>query len=280
MTGEIRAGRMAAALVLAWAALSMTVAGPAKADSVTGNDSRDVFVVRAGSATGTSESDEGGCHGCATVIAVPVCLMGISFQSPQPGSGCLTVGSRDCSADEQFVREWTAGPDGWIQGGVSCQDLSAAPTMEQIAAEVRARVTHRVPAPGISVQPRRAPLIRLPVLLDSGQPDGDVEWQDVVAGIPVTTRVSAQWTWRFSDGGVLHTDQAGSTWPDTTVSHVFDTGGTHQIEVSTTWSGTFRIAGLGDQQIAGVVTQESTRDVRVHTAAAVLEPSGESSKRR
>jgi len=50
--------------------------------------------------------------------------------------------------------------------------------------------------------------------------------------------------------------------------------------VSTTWSGTFRIAGLGDQQIAGVVTQESARDVRVHTAAAVLEPSGESSKRR
>jgi hypothetical protein len=256
--------------------LATAGAGPAAADSVSGNDARDVFVVTAGSGSGTTDVVDGGCHGCATVIAVPVCLMGISFESPQPGSGCLTVGSRDCAVDEQFVREWTAGPDGWIQGGVSCRNLSGAPTIEQIAAEVRARVAHHVPAPGISLQPQRAPIVRLPVLLDSGQPDGDVEWQDVVAGVPVTTRVAAQWTWRFSDGEVLHTDQAGSRWPDTTVSHVFETGGTQQIELSTTWSGTFAIAGLGDQQIAGVVTQEAATNLRVHTAAAVLEPSHQS----
>lgn len=247
--------------------------GIARADGVRGSDAQDVFVVHAGGSGfgGTAEPGTGGCTGCATTIAVPVCVSGIQFASPQPGSGCLTVGSRDCDTGEQFVREWTAGPAGWIQGGVSCQDLTGAPTIDQIAAEVRARVLHEVPSPAIVTQPARDPLIRVPVLLDTGQPDRAVVWQDVVAGVPVTATVSASWRWSFSDGHVMTTDQAGSRWPDTTVSHVFQTPGAQQVRVRSTWSGTFRIAGLAQQDIAGVVSQESERTLHLRTAGAVLQ---------
>ncbi len=241
-------------------------------DGVSAVDSRDVFVVRAGGMAGSNHGESGRCDGCVTVVRVPVCAYGVDFESPPPGSGCLTVGSRDCDPGEQFVREWTAGPAGWIQGGLSCLAPGDVITVEQLAAQIRDKVAHRVPAPQVISQPDAGPLMAVPVLLDSRQPDGPLEWHDSVAGVPVTTQVSAEWRWQFGDGSVLTTDRSGSRWPDTSVSHVYRGPGWVRVTLTTTWSGTFEIPGLGWQPIDGNVTQTATRNLEIRAAGAVLQP--------
>lgn len=241
-------------------------------DGVSAVDSRDVFVVRAGQGNGSGPSESGACDRCVAVIRVPVCAYGIDFQSPQPGSGCLTIGSRDCGPGEQFVREWTAGPAGWVQGGLSCLAPGDAITVADIAAQIRDRVAHRVPVQRISSQPEAGPLMAVPVLWDSHQPDGPLRWHDTVAGLPVSTAVWAEWRWDFGDGSWLTTGRSGSAWPDTSVSHVYREPGPVRVTLTTTWSGTFEIPGLGRRPIDGTVTQRSSHTVTIRTAGAVLQP--------
>jgi hypothetical protein len=155
---------------------------------------------------------------------------------------------------------------------VGCVDLSGAPTIAQIGAAVRDSVVRRVPAGEITTQPRARALVRIPLLLDSGQPDGPLTWSDEVAGVAVTTTVSPTWEWMFGDGARLATAQAGSTWPDTAVSHTYADPGRYRVQVTTQWSGSYVIAGLGAQPIDGSVNQSTDVSVSIHTAGAVLEP--------
>lgn len=249
---------------------AMTSASTAAlASGVTGDDAHNTFVIRAGSTAPGSDGE--GCAGCATVIAVPVCVDGVQFASPQPGSGCLALDGR-CPPDQRFVRQWTAGPAGWIQGDVGCVNLNGAPTVAEIGAAVRDSVIRRVPAVRISTQPGRRALVRVPLLMHSGQPDHGLRWSDVVAGVPVTTSVSATWEWTFGDGSWLQTAQAGSTWPDTSVSHSYTRPGRYPVAVTTRWSGSYVIAGWGPRPIEGSVHQHDSVSVDIHTAGAALEP--------
>lgn len=242
----------------------------AMADGVSADDAHNAFVIRAGAANpGSSRSGE--CAGCATVIAVPECINGIDFVGPQPGSGCLALDG-SCPRGQRFVRQWRAGAGTWIQGDLSCVDLDGVPTLAQIGDIVRERVIRHVPEATITTEPPSHMLVRLPVLFDSGQPDGDLRWHDDVAGVPVATTVSATWRWSFDGDQILATEHAGSTWPDTSVSHMFTEPGRHQVELATAWTGSFQIAGLSSQPIAGAVSQTARRQLRLHAAGAVLQP--------
>ncbi len=250
---------------------------PVKADdgSVSGNDSRDVFVVVGSSGGGGSPgSGSGGCAGsCAPVIVIPACVHGLLGVSPQPGSGgCLPLHDSDCGPGERFMQQWTGGAGGWIPGGFGCYGPSQVVSVADIAAIVAERMVHRVPRLEVSAQPSGRTVLRIPVLFDSGQRSATHSWTDTVAGITVTTDVSATWDWDFGDGRTMHTTHPGSTWPDTTVSHAYDRPGRYRAEVTTTWTGTFTIAGLGEQAIDGQVTQNASTTIPAREAASVLRP--------
>lgn len=244
-----------------------SVAGQARADDGVAA-AGDAFVV-SGSAGGGG-SGGGGSPGGAVVIFVPVCVVAVSPVSPQPGSGCLTLSDRSCPPGESFVRRWTSGANAWVQGDVACLDLTGAPTVAQVAAMVRETVVHHVPAPTVGVQPAGRPLIVLPVLFHSGQPDGAITWHDTVAGIPITATVSSSWTWEFGDGSTLTTSDAGSRWPHMSVSHTYRDPRVRAIRVTSTWTGSFRMGQLGWQEIPGTVTQTDSRRIRVTTAVSRL----------
>ena len=254
-----------------------SVAGQARADDGVAA-AGDAFVV-SGSAGG-GRSGGGGFPGGAVVIFVPVCVVAVSPVSPQPGSGCLTLSDRSCPPGESFVRRWTSGAKAWVQGDVTCLDLTGAPTVAQVSAMVRETVVHHVPEPHVTVQPAGPPLITLPVLFHSGQPDGSITWHDTVAGIPITATVSSSWTWEFGDGATLTTTDAGSRWPDTSVSHTFREPGVRTIRVTSTWTGSFRMGQLGSQEIPGTVTQTDSRSIRVTTAVSRLRATHDSRRER
>lgn len=261
----------AAAVTAAGIALVVVATGADADTGVTADDGAGAFVIRSNvdGATGPGS----GCPGCApaTVIAVPVCVAGVQFASPQPGSGCLSWDGR-CPDDQEFVREWTAGAGVWIEGGVDCQDLGSVPTVAQIGAGAADEVRRRVPRPTISTQPRSGALIRLPILLDSGQPQDSLRWRVTVLGVAVTVEASAHWQWTFDDGSRLDTGHSGSRWPDAAVSHTFASAGIHDIALTTEWQGTFTIPGLAPRPIPSGVTQTSRVRVPVTEARAVLRP--------
>lgn len=264
-------GRMTTAWSVVVAALIAVMSGPTTAaadDGVVAHGG--AFVVSGSSGSGSSAATGGGPGGGsgAVVILEPVCVMAVSPISPQPGSGCLTLSDRPCPPGESFVRRWTASGGGWVQGDVTCADLRGVPTVAQIASLVADSVRHHVPQPRVGVQPAGRPLITLPVLLDSGQGDRPVVWSDVVAGIPVVTTVAATWRWDFGDGTTMVTSDAGSRWPDMSVSHTYRSPGRRSVRVTATWTGSFRLGSLGSQPIPGEVTQSDGRTIEITTAAA------------
>ena len=266
-------GRMVATAGGGAVVLLATLAGAAAADTgVTGHDAADTFIV-SGSASGSATRAGGGCSGCARVIWVPACLTtSPSLVLAGPGADCMTVGDETCPGDRRFLREWTSGSGGWVPGDARCRAVSGGVSLAVVAAIVRDAVAHRVPAPSITTQPERRPLVAVPVLFHSGQPDTGLTWRDDVAGVSVTTQVDATWRWWFGDGSQLQTDRAGSRWPDTDVGHTYHRPGRYTVGVEVQWSGTFEISGLAPQAIDGAVTQGDSVSVRVGTAGARFRP--------
>jgi hypothetical protein len=82
-----------------------------------------------------------------------------------------------------------------------------------------------------------------------------------VLGINVTIRATPEtFTWNFDDGSTpLVTSEPGRPWPDHTVAHRYETEGTHTISLTTTWSGTYQVAGSSEWlPVEGTATTTST----------------------
>lgn len=248
--------------------LSGSVGGAAADTDVTAHGSHDTFVVN-GSARDARGTAESGCQGCAQVIWIPACLTtSPTLVLSAPGRTCPTVGDETCSADRRFLREWTAGPDGWVPGDARCRSVSGGVSLAVIESIARQSVVHRVPTLSLTRQPRGRPIVVIPVLFDSGQPDGELVWRDSVVGVSVTTRVAATWQWDFGDGSMLRTADAGGAWPDRSVSHTYSMPGRYTTTVAAHWTGSFEVAGLGEMPISGAVTQRASEPLTITTAGA------------
>jgi hypothetical protein len=82
-----------------------------------------------------------------------------------------------------------------------------------------------------------------------------------VLGVGVSIRATAEtFTWAFGDGSEsLTTTDPGRPWPDHTISHRYTAEGTHSITLTTTWSGTFQVAGSTEwRPVDGTATTTST----------------------
>ena len=81
--------------------------------------------------------------------------------------------------------------------------------------------------------------------------DATSETFDITLGegdqkIPVQVRaVPTSFTWTYGDGTApLTTTDPGKAWPDQTVTHTYTHPGASSLDLTTTWTGRFRIAGL------------------------------------
>lgn len=194
-------------------------------------------------------------------------------QDDAGSTGCRSV-TRGCPNAFQLLRAWISRDGGrsWEDLGVVCIPPSGPVTVDGVQSEIREDFERSLPAGGITYQPPTGVLPYLPVVFHSGQPASIPPSEHVVAGVTVILAPVPRWTWEFGDGAQLTTRSPGSRYPDLTVAHAYRRGGPHQVRLTTTWTASVTIDGLGPFEVTGPVIQESSARVRVGQARAVLVP--------
>jgi len=137
---------------------------------------------------------------------------------------------------------------------------------------VRDRFIDLLPKQHPSFQPRTGGLVNVPVVFAAGQAGTLAHPTFDLAGFSVSLDVSATWTWDFDDGRPQRFTKPGGAYPDLDVTHTYATSDDRTVRVTTTWTGTFTVDGLGPFDITGpAVTQVSAPlDVPIHQARGEL----------
>ncbi|HEY0118177.1 MAG TPA: PKD domain-containing protein [Cellulomonas sp.] len=81
-----------------------------------------------------------------------------------------------------------------------------------------------------------------------------------ILGTTVTVTASpTRFAWDFGDGATLTTTDPGRPWPDGTLTHAYPRVGAYRIELTTTWSATYTLAGDSTARaVPGTATTTST----------------------
>jgi len=103
---------------------------------------------------------------------------------------------------------------------------------------------------------------------------GQRQWTGIpLAGTTVAIRASpARFTWDFGDGSnPLVTEDPGAWYPDHTVFHEYPRAGEYQVNLTTTFTGEYSVAGGPWLDIPGTVSATSPPEpVRIVEARAQL----------
>ena len=101
----------------------------------------------------------------------------------------------------------------------------------------------------------------------------------IVLGVPVVVRaVPTRYAWDFGDGTppLVTTDPGhpypGHPYPEHTTARAYASAGTYQLTLTTTWSGTYQVAGAGPwfPVLGTAVTTSAPLTTYAHTADSVL----------
>ncbi len=148
------------------------------------------------------------------------------------------------------------GADDWVNTGViTC--ISQRKTAPKVVVSQEDFRRLPIPAPEIVTQPPdRVTLINIettiltvkrPVLLPA-----------TVLGQPVRVRATpSRYAWRYGDGGQLVTPDPGALYPQMPTAHVYTVPGTYTVQLSTTFTGEFSVAGGPWQPITGTAIASS-----------------------
>lgn len=205
------------------------------------------------------------CLGCTWSVTV-LCTKGAYVD------GDCTSDVLGCPEDATPVRIWLEQQDEPARVvGRAC--LTRKPTtVTDVGATVRDEARVSPPPLLPAVQPASGTLVRLPVVLRTGQAVDAVRGSDLsVLGLDVRLTASPRWHWVFGDGTDTWTTSPGGTWPDTSVSHAYRSAGVRTVTVTAVWDATFTVDGLGPFPVPGpAVTQDGSVSVDVRPARARL----------
>lgn len=250
-------------------ALLLVPIASAHAVDVIGDDETDRYVgsgglILPGSIEQATRVRVASCEGCRWRMTDPCSV---------DGGACDSV-TRGCAAGRQLLRAWISRDAGrtWEELGLVCIPPSGPVTVGDVGKEVRDEFEQALPSSSLRYQPGRGVLPYLPVVFHSGQPAGIAPIEVEVAGYRVVVTPVPRWTWDFGDGATKTTLIPGSTYPDLTVSHAYRSGGQRRVQVTTTWTATVTVDGMGPFEVNGPITQQASAVVRVGQARAVLVP--------
>jgi hypothetical protein len=176
-----------------------------------------------------------------------------------------------CPPGEEWLRFWMRRPgEAWQRLGSGCVGPGGPVTMDRMGDLVADRFVRDLPDPDPAAQPRRGAVTRLPLVFRSGQPARWPARTYDLLGFAVTVRAVPRWSWDFDDGAVFRTSDPGGRWPQDAVSHTYRSAGPRTVALTTTWTATFRVDGLGPFPVPETVRQDARLAVRVGEARAVL----------
>jgi hypothetical protein len=267
----LRSLAVGAALVLAVAGASG--APPADASGVHGDDERDRYVgtgglILPGSIDQGTRAMVAGCPDCHWRMTTP-CFdssAGLPFGSQTP---CLST-SRGCGLGNELLRSWfRAGESPWREIGLVC--IADGPiTVAGVGRDVREQFIRDLAPARPLRQPASGVVTQIPVIFDSGQRDGTVRTDYLVAGQRVSLSAQAAWRWDFGDGSRLSTVDPGGAFPHDGVAHAYRRAGEYRVRMTTQWAASFTVAGLGPFDVVEPVMQTADLTMPVGEGRAVL----------
>lgn len=209
------------------------------------------------------------CRDCRWRFTTPCASIdaGRPFDGQAP---CRSV-SRGCVAGDRLLRPWLrVGSAPWRQLGVVCVGPAGPVTVASMGARVREALRTRLPALSPTHQPARGIVTQLPVLFDSGQGRGVVDWEPTLAGRRVSVRAQAGWTWSFGDG----TAQRGAGADAARVAHTYRRAAPVTAEVSARWEAQFSVDGLGPFPVDDPIVQSAMVPMSIGEGRALLSGGG------
>lgn len=172
---------------------------------------------------------------------------------------------------DRHTRPPTTREGPWTNTGEACVHPADVPTVHEIVDGVSTGFIRKVPAePELVVRP--AP--RVLVTAQNGFSAGSAEpvfLSDTVLGLPVViTATPRRWLWDFGDGESLTTTSPGR--PGTLeIAHAYQRVGHLSVRVTVEWTGTFRIAGVGEQYPINGTARVTSGTVELQSVAARTE---------
>ncbi len=155
--------------------------------------------------------------------------------------------------------------------GTTCLGPGGPVTVAELIARLRDVAITHVPALVPGYQPVGLAVVGIPVIWRTGQPRSLGARDLVVLGHDVVLAATASWVWTYGDGTTETTSKPGGLWPDNSVSHTYRRAARLRATVTTVWSATFRVDGLGPFAVTGdVVRQDATIALDVRPAHAQL----------
>lgn len=115
---------------------------------------------------------------------------------------------------------------------------------------------------GLVHQPQGEAIIGLDFILFTDP--APVSNQERLFDVPVTIRATpVHYLWDLGDGGTISTTDPGKSFPDQTVTYLYEEAGTYTVTLTTTWVGHYS-TGQTWHPIAGTITTTETSEPITH----------------
>ena len=211
------------------------------------------------------------CQGCAWLVT-HVCYVfdqNYVITSCTPYTQCQTV--QDTLGERKKVWRKFGEDEPWLLVGMMCVGPKGPSTPQTLTNTLTEQTTEYLPRLIPTTQPANHVLVNTDVFFLSNQPNFFGPKSVVVTGIPVTLTATPAWTWKFSDGTVINTTDAGGGFPDGKIKHSFGTKGLQTITVTTTWNASWKTNSKVSIPVPGKsLTQTTTFTLISHEAQGVL----------
>ncbi|MBI4943561.1 MAG: hypothetical protein HY830_22700 [Actinobacteria bacterium] len=184
------------------------------------------------------------------------------------------------TADSTDILYWrytaVRSPDGsqtpWVQSGAVCLQPGEVPGTAVPAFTLADFRRLPLPKAGVNVQPASGrTLVSVPTnLYATSRP---ATFRVTLLGTPVLVRARpTAWTWTYGDGSSRTFSTPGAPYPDLGTAHTWTAPGRRTVTLTTTWSGTYSVAGGPALPVDGTasVVSPSVEVVVVETRAELV----------
>jgi len=161
--------------------------------------------------------------------------------------------------------------DSVVTIGSVCWGSSKPPTRRDIVNEIKSSAVRYLPVLRPGLNPATTTLTTIPVIAWSGQTQQFIQPVMTLAGRKVRIVGLGRWRWNWGDGHYEWRAQPGRPFPNKDVLHIFSSSGTYVVSVSSDWSASYIVEGIGKFPVDGPnLTQSAGLRISVASARSVL----------
>lgn len=208
------------------------------------------------------------CLGCTWAYSV-FCMNDVE--------GLCLHSTTTCSPGQIRYRVWFGKTKDELEViGSVCWGIGSPPTRRNTETQVKDLVIKYVPQLRLTLAPPGGSLTAIPVIGWVEQPQTYTPPAFSLSGRKVSIMAKATWRWNWGDGTFEWKSVPGASFvagsdPENQIQHQYRVPNDYLVEVSTFWSATYQVEGIGAFKVGGeVLTQSTQESIRISSARAVL----------